>query len=252
MNEIKEQEIKNIPLPPGFTPVKEEDLKKEDSIFEVTKSENYKNIFPSLIQKIDQKIYHNQPSEDYPFFTRDDKVKFFPRLDTDSEILTNNHLKELHKNFPYFLQYLSLLKIFSFSQDGTNIKALFKKCENIKYSILVIKDNEKNIFGAFVSDVIQPTATFSGTSDSFLFTFYKGEKINVYKAILNNDNYMFCDYEQICFGKPEQGFSLSIKNNLLDGYKNTTDTYKNKPLNGGEKGDKFTITNMEIWGFKDK
>ena len=128
------------------------------------------------------------------------------------------------------------------------MKTLYKKCEGIKNSVLIIKDNEKNIFGAFVSDALYPSGTFSGTPDAFLFTFHKEEKIHIYKATQINDNYMYCDYEQISFGSSGDGFSLCLKNNLLDGYSKTTDTYKNKPLNGGEK---FTIVNLEIWGFKD-
>ena len=59
---------------------------------------------------------------------------------------------------------------------------------------------------------------------------------------------MHCDAEQICFGKTGDKFSLCVKNNLSDGYTATTETYKNKPLNGGEQ---FTIINLEIWGFKE-
>ena len=98
MNEIKEpeKEIKEENnLPPGFTPVIEEDQKKEECIFEVTKSKNYEKIFPSLIQKIDQKLYQNKSSEDYPYFNKNNKIKFLPRLDSKSEILSNNQLKEL-------------------------------------------------------------------------------------------------------------------------------------------------------------
>ena len=252
MNEIKEpeKEIKEENnLPPGFTPVIEEDQKKEECIFEVTKSKNYEKIFPSLIQKIDQKLYQNKSSEDYPYFNKNNKIKFLPRLDSKSEILSNNQLKELHLYFPYFLQFSSLSKIFSLSQDGTSLKTLYKKCEGIKNSILVIKDNEKNVFGAFASDVLTPSGIFTGTCDSFLFTFYQEEKIHVYKATQINDNFIFCDFEQICFGNSGEKFSLALKNNLLDGYTATTDTYKNRPLNGG---DKFTIVNLEIFGFKEK
>ena len=245
-NEIK-NEIKENPLPADFVPVPEEEYKKDDSIFEVYKSDNYKKIFPSLIQKINQKIYHNKPSEDYPYFTESNKVKFLPKLSSPSEILTNNQLKELHIYFPYFLQYSSLSKVFSLTQNGADIKTLFKNCEGIKNTILVIKDKEGNIFGAFLSDVLYPSATFTGTPDTFLFTFYKEEKIHVYKATQINDNYMYCDYEQICFGNSGKDFSLSVKCNLLDGYSKTTDTYKNKALNGGEN---FHIVNLEIWGFK--
>ena len=140
-NEIK-NEIKENPLPADFVPVPEEEYKKDDSIFEVYKSDNYKKIFPALIEKINQKIYHNKPSEDYPYFTESNKVKFLPKLSSPSEILTNNQLKELHIYFPYFLQYSSLSKVFSLTQNGADIKTLFKNCEGIKNTILVIKDKE--------------------------------------------------------------------------------------------------------------
>ena len=246
-NEIKEE--KSNQLPPDFIPVEDEDIKNEDFITEVTKSENYVKIMPSLVQKIDQKLYNNISSDDYPYFTPNHKIKFLPKLDVKSEILSNNQLKELHLYFPYFLQYSSLSKLFSLSQDGASLKSLYKKCEGIKYSLLIIKDKEKNVFGAFATDVLVPSGTFTGTVDSFLFTFHQEEKIHLYKATQINDNFIFCDFEQICFGNSDEKFSLALKNNLLDGYTAITDTYKNKPLNGG---DKFTIVNLEIYGFKEK
>ena len=246
----QEKEIpKENPLPPDFTPVQDSDMKKEDCIFEVYKSEKYSQIIPTLIQYINSKKYFNKTSQDYPYFSSSNAIKYLPKLDTPSEILSNNQLKELHLFFPYFLQYSSLNKIFSISTDGTALKSLYKKCEGIKNSILVIKDKDQNIFGAFASDIIYPSFTFTGTPDSFLFTFYKEEKIHIYKATEINDNYMYCDNEQICFGSDGEQFSLSLKNNLLDGFTKTTDTYKNKPLNGS---DKFTIAKLEIWGFKEQ
>ena len=246
-NEIQEE--KQFFLPKDFIPVENEDIKNEECIIDVTKSDNYEKIIPSLIEKIDQKLYKNISSNDYPYFAPNHKIKFLPRLDIKSEILSNNQLKELHLYFPYFLQYSSLNKLFSLSQDGTALKSLYKKCEGIKYTLLIIKDKEKNIFGAFATDVLDPSGTFTGTVDSFLYTFYQEEQIHIYKATQLNDNYIFCDFEQICFGNSDDKFSLALKNNLLDGYTAMTDTYKNKPLNGG---DKFSIVNLEIYGFKEK
>ena len=247
--EKEKENPKESPIPPDFTPIHEEDMKKEDCIFEVYKSENYSKIIPPLIQSINAKKYFNKTSEDYPYFSATNPIKYLPKLDTPSEILSNNQLKELHLFFPYFHQYSSLNKIFSLSTDGTALKSLYKKCEGIKNSILVIKDKDQNVFGAYASDIIYPSFTFTGTADSFLFTFYKEEKIHIYKATEINDNYMYCDNEQICFGSDGEQFSLALKNNLLDGFTKTTVTYKNKPLNGS---DKFTITKLEIWGFKEQ
>ena len=39
-------------------------------------------------------------------------------------------------------------------------------------SILVIKDDDDNIFGAYASECFEPNKNFSGTGECFLFTFY--------------------------------------------------------------------------------
>jgi hypothetical protein len=242
-------ENKEISLPPDFEPVKDDDIKKEECIFEVFKSENYDKILPNLIKAIDTKITEDKVSEDYPYFNSKNPVKYLPKLDTPSEILNNIQLKEIHTHLPYFHQYVSLYRLFSISVDGSALKSLYKKCEGIKNSILIIKDDEGNVFGAYASDVFYPSSTFCGSPDSFLFTFYKEDKIHVYKSTEINNHYMYCDNEQICFGNTDDYFSLSLKNNLLDGYSKTTTTYQNKPLNDK---DKFIIVKLEVWGFKEK
>ena len=242
-------ETKEKSLPAGFEPLESDDIKKEENIFEVFKSQNYEKIVPNLINSIDSKSIDNKQSEEYPYFNPKNKIQYLPRLDTPSEILNNVQLKEIHCHLPYFHQYVSLYRIFSLSVDGSALKSFYKKCEGIKNSILVIKDDEGNVFGAYASDVFYPSSTFCGTPDSFLFTFYKEDKIHVYKATEVNGNYMYCDNEQVCFGNTDDYFSLSLKNNFLDGYSKTTTTYQNKPLNNK---DKFVIFRLEVWGFKEK
>lgn len=242
-------ENKEKSLPPDFEPVQDDDIKKEDCVFEVFKSENYGKVLPNLIKAIDANIIEDKISEEYPYFNPKNPVKYLPKLDTPSEILNNAQLKEIHSYLPYFHQYVSLYRLFSISVDGSALKSLYKKCEGIKNSILVIKDNEGNVFGGYASDVFYPSSTFCGSPDSFLFTFLKENKIHVYKSTEINDHYMYCDNEQICFGNTDDYFSLSLKNNLLDGYSKTTTTYNNKPLNNKEQ---FVIVKLEVWGFKEK
>ena len=241
-------EEKEKSLPPDFEPVQKDDIKNEECIFEVFKNENYEKILPNLIKEIDSQNL-DKKTEDYPYFKPNNAVKYLPKLDEPSEILNNTQLKEIHAQLPYFHQYASFYRVFSISVDGSALKSFYKKCEGIKNSILVIKDDEGNIFGAYASDVFYPSSTFCGSPDSFLFTFYKEDKIHVFKATELNDHYMYCDYEQICFGNTDDYFSLSLKNNLLDGYSKTTTTYENKPLNNK---DKFVIFKLEVWSFKEK
>lgn len=229
--------------------IKDDEMGEEECILEVFKSEKYEKIVPEVIKSIDSAKKENKNTEIYPYFNSSKPVKYLPRLESPSEILNDNQLKEIHFNLPYFHQYVSLYRLFSLSADGSALKSLYKKCEGIKYSVLVIKDDEGNVFGGYASDVFYPSSTFCGTPDCFLFTFYKGDKIVVYKPTEANDHYLYCDNEQICFGNTDDFFSLSLKNNLLDGYSKTTETYNNKPLNEKEK---FVIVKLEVWGFKEK
>ena len=243
-------ENKEKSLTSEFKPLEGEDMKKEDCIFEVYKSENYSKILPNLIKSLDTETTEKKSNEVvYPFFNSKNKITYLPRLDIPSEILNNKQLKEIHFCLPYFHQYETWYRIYSISVDGSALKSFYKKCEGIKNSILVLKDDEGNVFGAYASDVFYPSSTFCGTPDSFLFTFYKEDKIHVYKATEANEHYMYCDNEQICFGNTDDYFSLSLKNNFLDGYSKTTTTYQNKPLNNKEK---FVIIKLEVWAFKQK
>ena len=248
MEEKEPDEKKEIKLPPDFEQVKEDELKSEETISEVYKSENYEKIIPKLIKAINSKSGENG-TEDYPYFNSKNKVKYLPKLDTPSEIFNTNQLKELHSYLPYYHQYASLYKVFSISVDGSALKSFYKKCEGVKTSILVIKDDQGNVFGAYASDVLYPTSTFVGSPDTFLFTFHKEDKIHIYKATEANDHYIYCDNEQVCFGNSDDNFSLAIRNNLLDGYSKTTETFKNKPLNDKEK---FVIFKLKVWSFNEK
>ena len=240
-------------IPSDFEEIKDDDLEDEDTISKIYKSENYDKIMPNLIKAINnnypEKSKDTESTGEYPYFSPKHPVKYLPRLEEPSEILNDAQLKEIHIHLPYFRQYVSLNKLYSLSIDGTSIKTLYKKCEGIKNSILVVRDGDGNVFGAYVSEVLYPSAMFCGSPDSFLFTFYTGNKITIYKSTEINDHYVYCDNEQICFGNTDDDFSLCIQNNLTSGYSKETTTYNNQPLNDK---DSFTVAKLEVWGFKER
>ena len=226
---------------------KKQDIKNEDCLFEIIKTPEWDKVIPTIIEAIDKKKNDNTNYLEYPYFRIQNAVQYIPKLDTDSDILNINQLKELHSRLPSYHQYTNLFKIFSISIDGSDLKSFYYKCEGINNSILIIKDDEGNVFGAYASEVYAPTSNFSGTGECFLFTFFKENKIHIYNSTGINDHYMYCDNEQVCFGCSDDYFSLALRNNFLDGYSKYTQTYKNQPLNNK---DKFVICNLEVWGFK--
>ena len=229
--------------------VKDNDSKKEDYVFEIVKKPEWDKVIPPIIEAIDQKNKNNSNYEEYPYFHIHNAVQYLPKLDIQSEILNNNQIKELHSRLPNYHQYSNLYRIFSISADGSALKSLYNKCEGINNSILVIKDDEGNVFGTYASEEYIPSSKFTGTGECFLFTFYKENKIHIFCSTGINDHYMYCDNEQVCFGCSGDYFSLALRNDLLDGYSKNTETYNNEPLNDK---DKFVIYKLEIWGFQQK
>jgi hypothetical protein len=230
-----------------FEPIIYEDDKKEEGILEIYKNQDWDNLVPLILDAVDHTKSKEKSYGNYPYFRLKTKEDFLPTLNVESDILSNIKLKELYEFLPDSHQFSNLYRIYSMTVDGCALKTFYNKCQDINNSILIIKDDEDNIFGAYASECFEPSRDFTGTGECFLFTFYKGNKIHVFNSTGINRNFMYCDDEQICFGCSDDYFSLSLRNDFLEGFTQTTQTYQNLLLTSK---DKFTIVKLELWGFE--
>ena len=237
--------MENINNPKGSEPIKYITQEQSDSICEIYKDPAYENKIEQVLESV-EKYIHGKESGNYPYFRYENTIQYLPKLDVPSEILSSAQLKQLHSKLPDYHQYTNLKRIFTISVDGCALRSFYGKCEDVNNSILVVKDSENNIFGAYASEAFAPKNTFYGTGECFLFTFYKESKIQVFNSTGKNDHYMYGDNDQVCFGCSDDYFSLALTNNFLDGYSKKTSTYDNDILNGE---DKFKIVKLELWGF---
>jgi len=236
------------PLPLDFEPIKYLESEKINSIFEITKSPDWEKTIPELLETVEKYQTGTQSQTDnYPYFTSHNTAQYLPKLNIPSEIFSSIQLKELHSKLPYYHQYTNLKRVFSISVDGCALRSFYDKCEKVNNSILVLKDEDGNIFGGYASEAWTPKYTFYGTGECFLFSYYKENRINIFSSTGQNDHYMYGDDEQICMGCSDDYFSLSLRNNFLDGYSKSTKTYNNESLNNK---DKFTIVKLELWTFE--
>ena len=245
--DIEKEKEKNNEKEKDNEKEKKKEIGKDSYFFIIEKTPEWDKVVPHIIEAIDEKKNDNSVYSEYPYFRIQNAVQYLPKIDKPSDILSTEQLRELHSRLPAYHQYTNLYKIFSISVDGSSLKTLYNKCEGITNSVLIIKDDDGNIFGAYASEEYAPSSKFFGTGECFLFTFYKLNKIHVYCSTGINDSYMYCDNEQISFGCSDDYFSLCLRNNLLDGYSRHTKTYNNEPLNNK---DKFVIYKLEIFGFK--
>ena len=135
-----------------FEPIKYEDYKKEEGILEIYKNQDWNQIVPLTLDAVDHTKNKDKAYGNYPYFRTKTKIDFLPKLDVPSDIFSTYQLKELYEFLPDSHQYSDLYRVFSISIDGCALKTFYNKCQDINNSILVIKDDDDNIFGAYASE----------------------------------------------------------------------------------------------------
>jgi hypothetical protein len=234
---------------PTFTEIQPADPAQEEAIFEIFKSPTWDTTIPAVIDSINKCKDETASYGDYPYFKIQNTIKYTPQLSTPSDILTPTQLRELHNALPYYHQYGNFNLIFSIAKHGCALKTFYSQMEGIHNSLIVIKDDCGNVFGAYASEEFQPLGTFYGTGETFLFTFYKGERMHVFNSTGANEHYIYSDESQIAFGCSDDYFSLVLENDFYSGYSKSTQTFQNAVLN---QNDKFVIIKMEVWSFQEK
>ena len=224
---------------------------EESDTYTINKISNYSDIIKNALKSVEQYNNNNYNLIDfYPYFINNNlKIDFIPKTNKLSDILNINHLIEIENNLFYYEQYKNLKLLYSLKKDGTNFKTFYNKCEGYCHLLLVIKDNNNNIFGVYTNNEIKSFPNnFYGNNEIFLYSFYNSEKINVFLSTEFNENYIYSDYNRISFGCSDENFSLSIEKDFLKGYSKKTKTFNNLSLTNSNEY--FYIINVELWTFE--
>ena len=115
--------------------------------------------------------------------------------------------------------------------------------------MLVIKDSEGGIFGAYVNEPFRPCGRYYGTGECFLWkSAYSNSDAFRFKAFPYsgiNDYMVFSDPTFISLGGGDGKYGLWFDDNLVKGVSSTCPTFGNEPLS--DEGDKFEIIGLELW-----
>lgn len=75
-------------------------------------------------------------------------------------------------HIPYVFKTGNWNLIYQNHRDGSSINTLLTNVENRSPLIIVVKDLEGMVFGAYLSDYLRPTLNkFYGSGETFVFTF---------------------------------------------------------------------------------
>ena len=61
--------------------------------------------------------------------------------------------------------------LYSMTQHGISMHQLYRSAKNLGPYLLILKDGNKNVFGAFISETIHEDANYYGSGETFMFKF---------------------------------------------------------------------------------
>ena len=108
------------------------------------------------------------------------KHAMIPKIQGESQILNLEQFTELINCAPELYQTLDWQLIYSTAMDGTSYHNLLRRTQSEYPTLLVIKDENDFVFGAYCSNELWFSDNFYGNGETFLYTF----RVNIHNFLL--------------------------------------------------------------------
>ncbi|CAH1722651.1 oxidation resistance protein 1 isoform X5 [Aphis gossypii] len=174
-----------------------------------------------------------------------DFESYIPDLHGITEILTEDHRKQLSRHLPARAEGYMWTLVFSTLQHGFSLNSMYRKMSKVESPILlVIQDTQNNVFGALTSCALKMSDHFYGTGESLLFTFCPD--FQVYNWTGDNMYFIKGNNESLSIGAGDGKFGLWLDGDLNQGRTEACNTYGNEPLVNEQD---FVVKILECWAF---
>ncbi|XP_018612488.1 nuclear receptor coactivator 7 isoform X2 [Scleropages formosus] len=169
-----------------------------------------------------------------------------PELTDQSELLDEFHLQELATHLPARTQGYPWRLAYSTIVHGTSLKTMYRNLAHLDSPVLlVIKDMDNQVFGAFASHPFRVSNCCYGTGETFLYSF--SPNLKVFRWTGENSYFVRGHRDSLQMGAGGGHFGLWLDSNLCRGSSFQCNTFHNQPLSS--KHD-FTIQDLEVWTFQ--
>lgn len=171
-----------------------------------------------------------------------------PEIRGKSEVLEHNHIKELSRFLPARAVGYAWTLAYTTSTMGFSLKSLYRTLSKFEGPVLlIIKDTAHVVFGAFCSCNLQPSESFYGTGETYLFTF-KNSQTQIKRYPWTGDNLYFIkgNLDSIVIGAGDGNFGLWLDEDLYHGSSHSCKTFNNETLASDED---FVVSALECWCF---
>jgi len=170
------------------------------------------------------------------------------RKDDTIPVLTEYLAEIIRSRLPNLLQEATTWNLlYSMDQHGARLSTLYRNIKEQGPCVVVLKNSENEVFGAFVSEPFDPSSRgFFGTPECFLWK-SKKYQFKKYSATGLNQYFMLADPTFIAMGGGNGNFGLYLDEDIQFGYTSTCDTFDNEILT---EDNEFECYGCEIWGFE--
>nr|XP_008540104.1 PREDICTED: TLD domain-containing protein 2 isoform X2 [Equus przewalskii] len=132
---------------------------------------------------------------------------------------------------------------FCTSRDGFSLRSLYRQMEGHGGPVLlVLRDQDGQMFGAFSSSAIRLSKGFYGTGETFLFSF--SPQLKVFKWTGSNSFFVKGDLDSLMMGSGSGHFGLWLDGDLYHGGSHPCATFNNEVL---ARQEQFCIKELEAW-----
>ncbi|GES89619.1 TLD-domain-containing protein [Rhizophagus clarus] len=125
--------------------------------------------------------------------------------------------------------------LYSLDQDGTSMTTMYHKVKDKGPLIVVIKDTDEQVFGAFVSESLKQRPSYYGSGECFLWKYAKeGETlppiVKFYKWTGRNEYMILSEHDYLAIGGGDGRTGLWVDSDLERGSSVRCDTFDNEVL----------------------
>ncbi|XP_063091116.1 nuclear receptor coactivator 7 isoform X2 [Cavia porcellus] len=220
----------------GFVVVEKEELNMIDNFFSEPTTKSWE-----IITVEEAKRRKSACSED-----EDEEDDGLPVLQPHSALLENMHVEQLARRLPARVQGYPWRLAYSTLEHGTSLKTLYRKSASLDSPVLlVIKDMDNQIFGAYATHPFKFSDHYYGTGETFLYTFSPNFK--VFKWSGENSYFINGDISSLELGGGGGRFGLWLDADLYHGRSNSCSTFHNDILS---KKEDFIVQDLEVWTFE--
>uniref|UniRef100_A0A8C6D2M0 TBC/LysM-associated domain containing 2 n=1 Tax=Moschus moschiferus TaxID=68415 RepID=A0A8C6D2M0_MOSMO len=166
-----------------------------------------------------------------------------PPLAGVSQVLGASEMSQLSLHLPPRVTGYSWSLAFRTSRDGFSLQSLYRQMEGHSGPVLlVLRDQDGQMFGAFSSSALRLSKGFYGTGETFLFSF--SPQLKVFKWTGSNSFFVKGDLDSLMMGCGSGHFGLWLDGDLYRGGSYPCATFNNEVL---ARQEQFCINELEAW-----